>query len=125
MIKYIALLRGINVGGKNKIDMKRLKAAFDQAGFVDVKTYTNNGLEYYAHYYRDIDSKEVDLVLESDGELHPIEIKKTASPSTELVNAFKVLDKASVPRGTGAVICTRKELSAFDKGTMIVPVWAI
>jgi len=90
-----------------------------------IKTYTNNGLEYYAHYYRDVDSKEIDLILKSDEELHPIEIKKTASPPTELTNVFKVLDKASIPRGPGAVICTRKELSAFDKGTMIVPVWAI
>ena len=90
-----------------------------------IKTYTNNGLEYYAHYYRDIDSKEVDMILESDGKLHPLEIKKTASPPTELTSAFKALDKASVPRGTGAVICTKKELSALDKGTMIVPVWAI
>ena len=90
-----------------------------------MKSYSNNGLECYAHYYRDVDSKEVDMVLESDGELHPIEIKKTASPQSELFRAFKVLDKASVPRGTGAVICMRKELSALDKGSMIVPVWTI
>ena len=77
------------------------------------------------HYYRDIDSKEVDMILESDGELHPIEIKKTASPPTEIANVFKVLDKASLPRGTGAVVCTKKELAALDKGTMIVPIWAI
>jgi len=57
--------------------------------------------------------------------LHPIEIKKTASPLAELVIGFKILDKASIPRGTGAVICTKKELSALDKGTLIVPVWAI
>jgi len=90
-----------------------------------IKTYTNNGLEYYAHYYRDIDSKEVDMILESDGKLHPLEIKKTASPPTELTSTFKVLDKASIPRGSGAVICTKKEISALDKATMIVPVWAI
>jgi hypothetical protein len=90
-----------------------------------IKTYTNNGLPCYAHYYRDIDSKEIDIVLESDGELHPIEIKKTASPPTELTSTFKVLDKASIPRGTGAVICTKKELSVLDRGTMIVPVWSI
>jgi len=90
-----------------------------------IKTYTNNGFPYYAHYYRDIDSKEIDMILESDGILHPIEIKKTASPPTELASAFKVLDKASISRGAGAVICTKKELSALDKGTMIVPVWTI
>ena len=43
MTTYIALLRGINVGGKNKIDMKELKAAFSDAGFSDVRTYINSG----------------------------------------------------------------------------------
>jgi hypothetical protein len=90
-----------------------------------IKTYTNNGLPYYAHYYRDIDSREIDMILESDGALHPIEIKKTASPPTELAGVFKVLDKANIRKGAGAVICTKRELSAFDKGTMIVPVWMI
>ena len=90
-----------------------------------IKTYTNNGLEYYTHYYRDVDNKEIDIIIESDGKLHPVEIKKTASPPTELTSAFKVLDRASIPRGTGAVVCTRKELSALDKDTIIVPVWVI
>lgn len=40
---YIALLRGINVGGKNKIDMKLLKQTFEQAGMSDVVTYINTG----------------------------------------------------------------------------------
>ncbi len=43
MIKYIALLRGINVGGKNKVSMPLLKALFEQNGFVDVVTYINSG----------------------------------------------------------------------------------
>ena len=40
---YIALLRGINVGGKNKIDMKLLKQTFEQVGMKDVVTYINTG----------------------------------------------------------------------------------
>lgn len=40
---YVALLRGINVGGNNKVDMKRLKLAFEQAGMRDVVTYINSG----------------------------------------------------------------------------------
>ena len=40
---YIALLRGVNVGGNNKIDMKQLKSAFCEVGFSDVLTYTNSG----------------------------------------------------------------------------------
>ena len=40
---YIALLRGINVGGNNKIDMKLLKLQFEKAGMNDVLTYINTG----------------------------------------------------------------------------------
>jgi predicted AAA+ superfamily ATPase len=89
------------------------------------KSYGNKGLEALCHYYRDKDSKEIDLVMESDGELHPMEIKKSASPPTELTNTFKLLDKSSIARGSGAIICTKKELSAIDRNTMIVPVWMI
>lgn len=40
---YVALLRGINVGGNNKIDMKLLKSVFEEAGMSAVKTYINSG----------------------------------------------------------------------------------
>ncbi|WP_172200848.1 DUF1697 domain-containing protein [Saccharibacillus qingshengii] len=40
---YVALLRGINVGGNNKVEMNRLKTAFEQAGMERVKTYINSG----------------------------------------------------------------------------------
>ena len=43
MVKYIALLRGINVSGRNKIAMPQLRAAFEQKGFTKVMTYINSG----------------------------------------------------------------------------------
>lgn len=43
MEKYIALLRGINISGKNKISMPALKLAFEEIGFLDVITYINSG----------------------------------------------------------------------------------
>jgi uncharacterized protein (DUF1697 family) len=42
-MKYIALLRGINVGGNNKVEMKRLKILFETLGFTGVATYINSG----------------------------------------------------------------------------------
>ncbi len=42
-MKYIALLRGINVGGKNKVSMNDLKLCFENAGFKNVVTYINSG----------------------------------------------------------------------------------
>lgn len=43
MNKYIAFLRGINISGKNKIDMSDLKSEFENAGFTNVSTYLNSG----------------------------------------------------------------------------------
>lgn len=89
------------------------------------KTYQNEGDECVLWYYRDKDSNEVDMVIECDGVVHPIEIKRSVNPGSELVNAFKILDKGSVPRGKGAIICMRPEMSAVDSDNYIVPVWMI
>lgn len=43
MARYVALLRGINVGGKNAVPMPALKACFEDAGFDDVTTYIQSG----------------------------------------------------------------------------------
>jgi hypothetical protein len=90
-----------------------------------MKSYYNAALEPFFYYYRDKDTKEIDLILESDGMLSPIEIKRAASPGTELVNTFKVLDKGSVSRGKGAVLCMKGKLSAIDGQNLIVPIWMI
>lgn len=43
MKRYIALLRGININGKNKIAMSELKEAFKELGYADVRTHLNSG----------------------------------------------------------------------------------
>ena len=90
-----------------------------------VKSYKNAAKDCLFWYYRDKDNKEVDMILESDGMLHPIEAKRSVNPGTELIGAFSVLDKATTPRGCGAIICMRPELSAVDINNLIVPVWYI
>lgn len=89
------------------------------------KTYLNNGMEPYLYYYRDKDAKEIDIVLEHDGVLNPIEIKKTSNPGTELIKVFELLDRSSMPRAKGAVICMKPVLSAIDRENYIVPIWMI
>ena len=89
------------------------------------KSYLNCGVEPYMYYYRDKDMKEIDIVLEHDGILNPIEIKKTSNPGTELTRVFAVLDKGAVPRGNGAILCMKPELSAIDRNNFIVPIWMI
>lgn len=89
------------------------------------KTYLNSGKEPYMYYYRDKDAREIDIVLEHDGILNPIEIKKTANPGSTLTKGFSLLDKASVPRGNGAVVCMKQSVGVIDRENFIVPVWAI
>lgn len=48
-MKYVALLRGINVGGNSKVDMKQLKAMFESAGMSAVRTYINSGNVIFEH----------------------------------------------------------------------------
>ena len=90
-----------------------------------MKTYLSSGMEPYMYYYRDKDAKEIDLVLEHDGVLNPIEIKKTSNPGTELTKVFALLDKSSTPRSKGAVICMKPELGAINRDNYIIPVWMI
>jgi hypothetical protein len=65
------------------------------------------------------------MVIESDGMLHPLEIKRSINPGSELLSAFNLLDKASVPRGNGAILCMRLKLSALNAENYIVPIWMI
>ena len=90
-----------------------------------VKGYQNAGLEPYLYFYRDRDAKEIDVVLEGDGKLCPLEIKNTAVPDRRLVRVFSVLEKSSMQVGTGAILCMADAFSAFDRNHLIVPIWMV
>lgn len=86
-----------------------------------LKSYSNEGLEYdfNVFYYNGKDKKkrkengeeievdgEIDLILQEDGILYPIEIKMSATPKADMASEFDVLD--GIPdkkRGMGTIIC--------------------
>ncbi len=90
-----------------------------------MKSYQNAGLEPYLYFYRDRDAKEIDIILEGDGMLCPLEIKKTAMPDKRLTRVFGVLDKSPIRLGTGAILCMADKFGAFDSEHLIVPIWMI
>lgn len=90
-----------------------------------MKSYQNAGLEPYLYFYRDRDSKEIDVIIEGDGKLCPLEIKKTATPDKRIIRAFGVIDKSPLQIGTGAVLCMSEQFGAFDRDNLIVPIWMI
>ncbi len=71
-----------------------------------IKSFNNNGIEPPLYFYRDTNQKEIDILIEYDHTLYPIEIKATASPNKKMANAFKLLEKISgdIIIGNGVII---------------------
>ena len=91
-----------------------------------LKSYYNSGvLEPLLYYYRDKDAKEVDILIEQNGTLYPVEIKKTANPGKEHIENFSVLEKIKgVTVGTGGIVCMYdKSVHINDKNVTIPVTW--
>lgn len=78
--------------------------------------------EMNLNFYRDTNQKEIDLVVESDGMLHPFEIKRAASPDRRAVKAFSVLEKTVRRLGDGGIICMSEKPFPIDSLNSMIPV---
>ena len=87
-----------------------------------IKSYWHNGLAPYLYFYRDKDQKEVDLIIENNNMLYPVEFKKTASPGRNASKHFPVLEKLANPVGHGAVICLRETGIPLSKKVDAIPI---
>ncbi len=86
-----------------------------------IKSYYNSGeLRPPVYFYRDKEKKEIDLIIEQNGKLYPIEIKKTAKPSLDMISNFKVLEKVKEV-GEGAVICMYDKVIKLDEKNIVIP----
>ncbi|MDR1267922.1 MAG: ATP-binding protein [Planctomycetaceae bacterium] len=90
-----------------------------------LKSYFHNGKEPSLFLYRDTDQNEIDIVLEQNGTLYPIEIKKTANPGLNDYKNFNLLTKLKKKVGLGAVICLQQERMALSREVVSIPVWEI
>ncbi|PUE51966.1 ATP-binding protein [Limnohabitans parvus] len=85
-----------------------------------LKSYWHNGKEAPLYFYRDTDQKEIDLLIESDDVIYPIEIKKTGTPSTQASKAFAAAAHLGKTVGPGAVLClTPRDVPLSDSVTAI------
>lgn len=86
-----------------------------------IKSYYNTGeLRPPIYFYRDKDKREIDLIIEQNGKLYPIEIKKSAKPSKDMIENFKVLDKVKEV-GEGAIICMYDRIYNLDEKNKVIP----
>lgn len=76
-------------------------------------------------YYRDRRKEEIDLVIEADGQLHPLEIKKSATPDVKETQKFALVRSETLRRGPGGLICLVAEPLPIDAMDSILPSWAL
>ncbi|MCD6396086.1 MAG: DUF4143 domain-containing protein, partial [Spirochaetaceae bacterium] len=91
------------------------------------KSYLNAGKSLRGmYYYRDADQREIDLILEVNRYIYPIEIKMTARPNKKMVKAFRLLEPiakaGNIEIGVGCLINQYHDLMYLDDNVRSVPV---
>ncbi len=89
-----------------------------------IKSYYNTGKPLDLYYYRDIDKKEIDLLIVKGNSIYPIEIKISKNPKSPDKN-FTVLKKSKMEVKPGLVLCLSDEFIPLDRSTYLYPIWGI
>jgi predicted AAA+ superfamily ATPase len=95
-----------------------------------LKSYSNEGRDYRfsIFYYRGKDKRssgenEIDLVIQEDGKLYPVEIKMTGNPKADMGAANQVLDKIpDKKRGTGVILCLIEKKTYLRENLIALPI---
>lgn len=86
-----------------------------------LKSYSYGKSKANLSYYRDSNAKEIDVFIERNGLIHPLEIKKSATPNRKEVKKYELIDKASIPRGCGGIVCMCDSPIPIDEKNMFIP----
>lgn len=111
---------------------------FETFAFSEVyKSFINTGVRAPLWFFRTNDRKEIDILLEQDGRLYPIEVKKTASPSKKdarNLGALDPVDAAYVSSelvsfkreiGLGCILCLASDTYPISERAWSFPIWAV
>lgn len=86
-----------------------------------VKNYAYSRTKANISYYRDSNAKEIDVFIEENDTIHPIEIKKSANPDRRETKKYLIIDKASLNRGKGGIVCMCEEVIPIDNDNCFIP----
>lgn len=89
-----------------------------------IKSYYNSGHDSKdIYFYRDKDKKEIDLIIEKDNILYPIEIKKSAQPTIDMAKSLSVLHKIPGKTvGQGCILCQCDKMHYLSDNVAALPV---
>ena len=86
-----------------------------------VKNYAYAKAKANITYYRDSNAKEIDVFIEENNVIHPLEIKKSANPDKREVKKYELLDKAQLSRSNGGIVCMCEEPIPIDERSCFIP----
>lgn len=89
-----------------------------------IKSYYNSGHDSKdIYFYRDKDKKEINLIIEKDNILYPIEIKKSAQPTIDMAKSLSVLHKIPGKTvGQGCILCQCDKMHYLSDNVAALPV---
>lgn len=111
---------------------------FETYAFGEVyKSFSNAGQHAPLYFFRTNDRKEIDLLMERDNTLYPIEVKKTASPTKRDARNLNALDPTAADNvppellafkrsiGTGCILCMTQDTYPLSSRAWAFPIWAV
>ncbi|MGR3318633.1 MAG: ATP-binding protein [Candidatus Anammoxibacter sp.] len=87
-----------------------------------IKSYWHRGLEAPIWFWRTKEGDEVDLIIEEDGKLFPVEIKMSMRPDKDMISGILRLKKICDKVSHASVICLAENQYPFNKDIDIIPV---
>ena len=86
-----------------------------------LKNYEHSKTKAVMSYFRDSNKKEIDLLIERNAMIHPIEIKKMANPNNRDVRKFAAISGSSSELSHGGIICMCEEVIPIDEKNSFIP----
>jgi len=86
-----------------------------------VKNYAYAKNAALLSFYRDDNAKEIDVFVEENGKIHPLEIKLSANPPKKEIRKFDVIDKTSLVHGRGGIVCMTSVPFPLDDQNSLIP----
>ena len=86
-----------------------------------VKNYAYARNTALISFYRDDNAKEIDVFVEENGKIHPLEIKMSANPEKKEIRKFSVIDKTRLIHGDGGIICMYPEPFPINESNSLIP----
>lgn len=86
-----------------------------------LKNYAYGSEKVNLFYYRDSNAKEIDIFVELNNQICPLEIKKSANPDRRETKKFSVIEKTGIAQGSGGIICMCETVIPIDNKNSFIP----